>query len=599
MTYDQEELKTLPEKSGVYLMKNEMGKVIYIGKAKVLKTRVRQYFSGHDTRAMIPVLIKQVAKIETIVTFTEKEALLLENNLIKKHKPKYNVLLKDDKTHLSILINKNHKWPMIKLIRSKGSIKEKGLVFGPYTSALSARKTFELIAKVFPLRQCSDRELASRKRPCILHSIGRCAAPCVGKCTKSEYDTLVGLSIDFLRGKSRDVIKQLKHDLKAASDALQYEKAHVIHKTIQQVEETLEENKSIVQFHGKDCDAYNFIRRENYTLIVKLSFRDGRLVGSEHHDFNHVIASEEEILTSFLIQHYASNKPPQEIYLPLKPSDKKIVEEILEAKIVVPSIGDKKALTDLALENAKVIFEQERTNVSSNEDLLLKLQQRLKLSRFPNRIECFDTSSSSAKQFVASLVVFTEGRKDKKRYRLYKIKSEEVKDDTAAMREVLTRRLKRAQKEDDLPDLIIIDGGKGQLSTLRQVITTLDIINVDIAALTKEDSRHDKGLTKERVFIPGQKEPIEFSKHSSLLFFLQKIRDEAHRRAIEFHRKKRSKKAIESQLDNIPGIGDSKKKILLKHFGSIKNIKEADTEEIEGLSGISKKDAANLKSHLN
>ncbi len=579
-------------------MKDALGKILYVGKAKNLRLRVKQYFSGRDSREMIPFLISQINDIETIVTFTEKEALLLENTLIKKHKPKYNVLLKDDKTHLSILINHQHAWPMIKLVRTKDPNKEKGLVFGPYTSALAARKTFELIAKVFPLRQCSDRELNSRKRPCILHSIGRCVAPCVGKCTKKEYDELVNLSIDFLKGKSKEIVQKLKQDLKKASDNLEYEKAQLLHKTITQIEEVLEQKSNVVQFHAKDCDALNFIRKEHYLLIAKLAFREGRLVGSDHHDFNLLLSSDEESLTSFLLQHYQKEKPPAEILLPIDLPDQKTLEDILGTKISCPERGEKKSLVDLALENAKALFEQERHDSASSEEILLKLQELLKLESFPSRIECFDTSNSSGKDFVASHVVFTKGVKDPKQYRLYKIQSEGVRDDTAAMREVLHRRLTRARKEDTLPNLIIVDGGKGQLTQLIEVTKELNIASIDLAALAKEESRHDRGLTQERIYRPYMKEAIEFSRHSSLLFFLQQIRDEAHRRAITFHRKKRKEKSISSILDSVPGIGNTKKQILLKHFGSIKKIAEASQEELISLKGISQKDVQNLKKTL-
>ena len=588
----------LPEKPGVYLMKNITGKVLYIGKAKNLRARVRQYFSGHDMRSMIPILTKQIDAIETIITFTEKEALLLENTLIKKHKPKYNILLKDDKTHLSILINTQHKWPMIKMIRTKESSKEKGVLFGPYTSALAARKTFELISKVFPLRQCSDRELASRKRPCILHSMGKCLAPCIGKCTKQEYDELVALSIEFLQGKSKEILQTLQKDLKKASNLLEYEKAHTILKTIHQIEETLQQKSTVIQFDAKDCDALNFIRKESYILLVKLAFRKGRLIASEHYDFNHLLSSNEETLSSFLLQHYQNTSPPLEILLPIEILDKPLIEESIKATLLTPERGEKKALVDLALENAKALFEQERHDVNSNEEILLHLQEVLKLHHFPSRIECFDTSSSSGKEFVASLVVFINGVKDPKQYRLYKIKSPDVKDDTAAMREVLYRRLRSARSEQTLPDLIIVDGGKGQLTQLMEVTRQLEIASIDLAALTKEASRHDKGLTKERIFRPHCKEPIEFSRHSSLIFFLQQIRDEAHRRALSYYRKTRQKRTTESILDTIPGIGPVKKKALLNSFGSIKKITEATPEELLNTPGISKKDIENLKNSL-
>lgn len=600
MTFDPSELAYYPEKCGVYLMKNSQGHILYVGKAKSLRARLRQYFVlGQDSRPMVPYLTSQIYTIETIVTFTEKEALLLENTLIKQHKPKYNILLKDDKTHLSLVINNDHPWPRIQLVRTKGPLQTKGEVFGPYTSALAARKTFDIIAKVFPLRQCSDHELSSRKRPCILHSIGRCIAPCVGKCTKKEYDETVQMAIDFLKGKSKELLIKLQQERDAASELLDFERAHTLHQTICQIEETLASSSNVVQFRAKDCDAFSYIKKETFILVVKLSFRKGRLIGSEHFDFTLHLANEEETLTTFLLQHYQKAEKPKEVLLPSPLADASILEELLQLKLHAPRRGEKKALVDLAFENAKTLFEQEQATVDTSAEILLKLQEKLQLTRFPARIECFDTSCSSGKEFVASLVVFLNGKKSPKHYRLYKIRRPDVRDDTAAMHEVLYRRLERGRKEEDLPDLIIVDGGKGQLTQLKSVIKELNIATIDLAALAKEQARHDRGLSKERIFRPHLKEPIEFSRHSSLLFFLQKIRDEAHRRAITFHRKRRAKQSTQSLLDTIPGIGPKKAQLLLKHFGSLKRLSQAPLEEITQLKGISEQDAKNIKEGLN
>jgi excinuclease ABC subunit C len=588
-------LENLPKKPGVYLMKDAAGKILYIGKAKVIKERIKQYFTFQDTRAMIPFLLNQLHEIEHIVTFSEKEALILENTLIKKHKPKYNILLKDDKTFISLVINPKENWPRIKLVRYKElQKKEEGLYFGPYTSALNARATFETMTKIFPLRQCSDRELSTRKRPCLLYSIKRCLAPCVNKCTKSDYENSVKEAISFLKGKSQTVLSELKRKMEIASEALEFEKAGSILRTIKQIESTLSSEKSSVKLNIHDLDAINFIRKGHYTLLVKLIFRNGSLISSEHYDFSLTFEDDDEMLSTFLMQHYASEKPPKEILLPIPILDEKILSDILESKITTPERGDKKNIIDLAFENAKSIFEQEKMSSSSKEELLIELKETLQLSRLPLRIECFDTSHISGSDAVASMAVFTNGIRDKHKSRIYKIKKTKSADDYSSLRETITRRLSRALEEDDLPDLIIVDGGKGQLSTCLEVFKNLNIASVDLISLAKEDSRHDKGLTKERIFTPTLKEPISLNPHSSLHFFLQTIRDEAHRRAINFHRKKRQERTKLSLLDNIQGIGPLKKKRLLKEFGSVKRILNATEEELLKIQSINKKDVIAL-----
>lgn len=599
MSFDLNQLTSLPKKPGVYLMKNSKKEVLYVGKAKILRDRVKQYFkNSSDTRAMIPILIEQIDSIESIVTFTEKEALILENTLIKKYKPKYNILLKDDKSFISLMINHKHKWPMLKLVRHKNALKKDVLYFGPYTSALAARQTYDIITKIFPLRQCSDRELTSRSRPCLLYSIKRCIAPCVNKCTKSQYDQTVKNAIDFLKGKNKSVIANLKTQMEKASDLLEFEKAGAILKTISQIKEITAKPKKSVQVKIKECDAYHFYKKDHFTVLGKLMFRNTKLIAFEHFEFSLTAQTDSEMLTSFLLQHYQEQTSPKEILLPIHLIDQSLVEEILKAKLFIPQKGEKKNLIDLAYENAKTIFEQEQNKLSSDEDLLMELEEVCKLNHLPSRIECFDTSNLTGGDNVASMVTFTDGLKDTKRYRLYKIKDETHKDDYSALEEILTRRLERAKKEDDLPNLIIVDGGKGQLSIAIKILYRLDIASIDVIAITKEDALHTKGLTKERIFIPGRTKPIELDSHSPLLFFLQTIRDEAHRKAITFHRKSRSARTIKSALDDIPGIGPIKKQALLKTFGSIKRIKEASKDEILSVNGISKKDYNQLQIFL-
>jgi excinuclease ABC subunit C len=581
-------------------MKNEEGAVIYVGKAKNLKNRIKQYFiPGRDGRPMVPFLALQVASIDTIVVPTEKEALILENTLIKRHLPKFNALLKDDKTFISLMINNKHPWPMIRLIRYKGKPKDDGLYFGPYTTAYAARQTFELLTRLFPLRQCSDEELKRRRRPCLLYSIKRCIAPCVGKCTQEEYQSFLQGAIKFLKGQDKEILKTLKKEMQEASDQLEFEKAAALLSTIRQIENVLQHGNLSVKAE-KNCDAFALYRSFDEVMLVQLIFREGNLIGSEHYTFNQVAENDEELLSSFLLQHYKElHNLPEEILLPTSLSDADLLEEILNVKIITPHIGKKRSLVDLALHNAKILYTQEKHHEDLKEKILLDLAETCKLNRFPKRIECFDTSNISGSDPVASMVAFTSGEQDKKRMRLFKIKDIAVSDDYGALRQALSRHLMRAKEAEDLPDLIIVDGGKGQLNVALDVFKELDIASVDVISLAKEEGRHDKGMTLERIFLSHNPTPIHLDAKSPLLFFLQKIRDEAHRTAITFHRKRRQKRIVKTSLDDIPGIGSVKRNRLLRHFSSLKKLSEASDEEILSVKGITKKDLASIKDFFN
>ncbi|MEC7839020.1 MAG: excinuclease ABC subunit UvrC [Chlamydiota bacterium] len=606
MLFDVNKLKLLPQKTGVYIMKSRKGIVLYVGKAKNLRQRVRQYFSeGRDNREMIPLLVSQVADIETIIVGSEKEAFLLENTLIKKYKPKYNVLLKDDKTYIALKINHKHKWPMLQIARYRGQPKPGALYFGPYTSAGAARMTLDLLNRIFPLRQCSDQELKRRSRPCILHGMKRCIAPCVNLCSKEEYDDHVSRTIKFLKGKDKEVLKELYAAMQKYSDALEFERAHDIYMTIKQIEKTIEK-QHVDNPLGIDTDAFGLYRQADEVTVSQLIFRGGKLVGSRNFQFNNVAQDNEDVLSSFVLQHYEKRgELPCEVLLPEKCGSKQQIEEILsedrprKLRILVPVRGEKVAMVKLANENAKGAFDQGKDKQAIRERTLMEMQEKFKLTKYPRRIECFDNSNISGEEPVSSMVVFSDGEKDSKRYRKYKIKAGAgVPDDYAAMYEVLSRRYKRAKEENDLPDLIVVDGGKGQLNVALRVLEELNIITVNVIGVAKEQGRHDRGLTSEQVFLPNVKDPIILRKNSQVLFLLQQIRDEAHRVAITFHRKRRQKKVLKSVLDDIPGIGPNKKKALLKHFGSIKNIKKASLEELEQAPGISKGNAATIKQLL-
>lgn len=580
------DLDSLPKEPGVYLMKDEMGKILYIGKAKQLRQRVKQYFvPGRDGRMMVPFLTCQIKDIETIVTFSEKEALLLENNLIKQHQPKYNVLLKDDKTFISLTINHKHQWPMIKVVRYRGKPKGNALHFGPYTSAFAARQTLDLMTRIFKLRQCGDRELTSRTRPCLLYSIKRCLAPCVSKCTKEEYDQEVKKAIDFLKGNDREVINQLKKERDEASENLKYERAGGLHKTIEQIEHVTRSRQSIVRSKGKDCDIFALYHEGTRHVIAKLMYREGCLIGADHFKFIELASTDEEIWESFLLQHYQEKGPP-EVLLPIQLKQQKALEDILSLSLHSPKKGEKYHLLKLAEKNAKALF----TDQQSKEELLLDLQETCDLSHCPVRIECFDTSNISGTDLVACMVGFTDGKRDKEKTRLFKIKGVEKPDDYGAMREVLTRHYTKAKEKDELPDLTLIDGGKGQLNIALEVFKELEIASVDVISLAKEEGRHDKGLNFEKIFVPHKNDPLFLSPRSPTLFILQQIRDEAHRVAISYHRKRGSKRLIQTELDEIPGIGPKKRTLLLKTFGSVKQVKEATKEALKKVNGLNSRD---------
>ncbi|MCK4934209.1 MAG: excinuclease ABC subunit UvrC [Simkaniaceae bacterium] len=598
----QDHIKTLPKEPGVYLMKNQKGTILYIGKAKNLLLRVKQYFSKHsDGRLMVPYLTAQVTKIDTIITLSEKEALLLENTLIKKHQPKYNVLLKDDKTFVSLMINHKHDWPMIRIVRIKGRPKQNALYFGPYINAYAAKQTLELMSRIFPLRQCGDFELRSRVRPCLLYDIKKCIAPCTKKCSKDTYKEIVNKAIKFLRGQDTQVIAALKMEMEAASLNLEFERANSILQTIQQIEQITKDRGGITHSKTKDSDALFLQRSGDEALIMVLFFREGKLVGADHTFLPQVAGTDEEIFETFILQNYQfPEKIPKELLVPIELEGKNDLVELLYEKfhkkvqIITPKKGEKFELIKMAEKNAQSLLTQEKQKQFQKESILLDLQESLHLTRCPVRIECFDTSSISGSDLVAAMITYIDGKKESKYTRYFIIKNANSGDDYGALQEVLTRHYTKAKEKGELPDCTIIDGGKGQLGVAMNVFKSLDIATVDLMSFVKEQGRHDKGLTKERVYIPHKKEAISFSPYSPSLHFLQRVRDDTHNSAILFHKKRRNKRVIKSALSSIPGIGPIKQKRLLTHFGSVKQLMQASPEEILKVPGITKKDAMAL-----
>ncbi len=556
MTFDPSTLLFYPILPGVYLMKNAEGRVLYVGKAKNLRARLKQYYTHPpDERKMVPYLTSQIETIDTIVTLTEKDALLLENTLIKKHRPKYNILLKDDKTYISLALTR-HEWPRLKLVRCKGKPpKELGALFGPYTNAGSARQMVDRALSLYPLRQCSDAELNNRERPCLLYDIKRCLAPCVKKVSQETYRDLVDGISRFLRGQNKEVLRDLKDKMATAAQELRFEDAERYFRESKQLEASLEK-QHVENIPGKDCDVLGLHSQEDGTLIVRLLFREGKMTGSEHFSFHEIASSETEIFESFLVQHYTKDNCPEEILLPRALPDMALLEEVLSERVckkvllIGPEQGKKSALVAMAAQNAKSLSLREQESKSLREKTLLALQDALKLTRFPKRIECFDISHLAGSDPMASLACFIDGEKAPSKKRLFKIKGAAQGDDYGAMKEVLERHFAKQKETADFCDLLIVDGGKGHLRLAMEVFEQLGIASIDVIALTKEGARHDKGLTQEKIFIPHQKEPIMIPSRSPLLFLLQRIRDEAHRTAIGAHRKSRGKRIFKKPLQN-------------------------------------------------
>ncbi len=602
MPFDPKSLSSFPTSPGVYLMKDKEGRVIYVGKAIHLRNRLRNYFARTaDHPPRISLLVSQIEEIDAIVVDSEKEALILENNLIKQHQPKYNALLKDDKTYCSLAINITHLWPMIRLVRYKGKPPPKHLYFGPFVKGFAAKQTLELVRRLFPLRQCSDSELVSRKRPCILYDLKRCIAPCVAKCTKEEYDHILHQAIRFLQGHDTSILVELKKEREEATEKLEFEKAAEIHATIEAIEETLEKQK-VQQAGLEDLDAIGLYRFEEGAILCELNFREGKLLSSSDYLFLHNAQEDNELLTSFLLQYYIDREDaPATILLshPLEEAD--TVEELLsenknrKIKISHPQRGDKKALVEMAVANAKARLQREQISKKPAEQLLLDLEETLHLLNYPNRIDCFDNSNISGSEPVSAMVVFVQGEKEKKHYRKFKIEKTTGSDDYAALAEVLTRRYRKAKEEDNLPDLILIDGGKGHLQVALKTLHDNDISTVDVVSISKEGSKHSKGLAAEKIFLSHQNEPLLLKPHSPMLLFLQRIRDEAHRFALSFQKSRRQKKTFSSAFHGLPGIGPVKRERLLRRFGSLKRILSASPEEWGSVQGINKRDIETLQ----
>ncbi len=508
-------------------MKDGKGSIIYIGKAKNLKHRIKQYFSpSREKRSMLPFLIEEIEKIETIVTLNEEEALLLENNLIKQHQPQFNALLKDDKNFISILIDMNEEWPRLQLSRSRGN-KEGLLLFGPYTQSRSARRAISL----FPLRQCSNEELKRRRKPCILYGMKQCLAPCAGKCSKEEYQSIVEKTIQFFKGNNRTLIKQLNQEIKQAAASLEFEKAATLLATLENLQH-LTPKEGVVASHQKNnCDLFLLHRHHSKEILYQLFFRHGNLIGSAQQFFPKSASSDEELYSSLLLQYYRNrHQTPEEILTPIPLPDRKNLEKILSIPIHTPQRGNKKKMISMAEKNIEAIIEEEKKR--SSPELLVELQKQLNLNHLPKKIECIDISHHRGSHCVAAITSFIDG--NQRRSHLFPLPHISSGDDYAALEAALRLRLKRPSP---LPNLLIIDGGRGQLNRIATLLNELKISTIDLIAIAKEEGNHGHHLTQEKIFLTQESSPILLPYDCPILFFLQNIRDKTDQKAAYSHRK--------------------------------------------------------------
>ncbi len=581
----EQKIESLPTNPGVYLFKDRKGAILYVGKAGNLRHRVHSYFQrDRDKDAKTLALLEKVEDFETIVTDTEKEALILEDNLIKEHHPRYNIKLRDDKRYPCLKLSMEEDFPTLKIVRRIE--KDNSLYFGPYPSATSLKETLKLIRRLFPIRTCRDTKFSNRVRPCINYEIGRCSGPCCGEIDSTQYKEVIHQVRMFLEGRDKDLLGDLKRKMEKEAEELHFEAAARIRDQIKHIEHVIEKQK-IVSRDFLDQDVIGIYRHEHTVVIHPLFVRGGRLLGGRGFTFPGTALPDGEVLSSFIRQYYHEGKfIPEQILIPKPIPERNFEEQRLtglkgkKVSLLVPGKGGKKKLLRLAVENAerhhltKAEFEEDRKK------LLDALKEQLHLTKIPQKIEAFDISNLQGAQAVGSMVVFEDGRPNRDRYRHFKIKTVEGIDDYGMMYEVLLRRLKKAVEEKDLSDLILLDGGRGHLNVAREVFKELGIKEVDLISLAKERRRGRFKISDEKVFHPQYKEPIVLGRQSPLLRFLDQIRDEAHRFAITYHKKVRKREALRSVLEEIPGIGKSRQRELLKYFGNVENMKDASPEEM-------------------
>ena len=602
------DLANIPSASGVYLMYGAGGRVLYVGKACNLRTRLRNYVRGADSRTHIHFLLRKVTRVETIVTDTEKEALILENTLIKKHKPRYNINLRDDKTYVSLRLDMQEPFPALRIVRR---VRNDGAVyFGPYASAADLRATLKQLYRVFPLRHHRWQQCRSSDRPCLYYQIGQCSAPCHGHISDEDYALLVQQVSDFLRGRYGQVLTVLAARMEQAAQAMRYEEAAALRDQIRAIEHTLEKQK-MVSSDGGDIDVIGIDRDGGTVEVCILFVRGGRVQETRAYSLRWSL-DEAALLAGFLQQYYGrGNIIPPLIIMPVLPDGHQLVQQWLSERrgrkvtLTVPQRGERLQLVRLAGRNAAQRRRERGAQQEERDAVLEDIRRTLGLRRLPRRMECFDISHIQGSCAVGSMVVASDGVEDKGAYRHYRINGVSDGDDYAALRQVLQRRLRRGLEENNLPDMLLVDGGKGQLAIIETVLAELHLAErIDLVSIAKSRVRANVRSraverSEERFFRPGRKNPVVLRRGSAALFMLERLRDEAHRFAITYHRKLRAKASLRSELDRIPGIGPARRKLLLKYFGSVKKIRACTREQLHAVPGLPGKCAEEIYRHFN
>jgi excinuclease ABC subunit C len=619
----RQRISVIPTKPGVYLFKDSTGQLLYVGKAANLRNRLRTYFlKSSNPQPKIERMLQVASDFDYMVTNSESDALILENTLIKRHHPRSNTRLKDDKTYPYIKIDLSEPFPLVSFTRNFQD--DNARYFGPYANAGSVRKTVNLLNKLFPFRSCTKQITGTDSRPCLEYFIHRCVAPCVGYVNQQEYRQVIDQVLLFLEGHTETVTKQLQIEMKSASSKLEFEKAAQVRDQIQAIK-SVSEKQIVVSSKKFDIDVIGMVEDKDEAWIEVFFIRQGKLVGRDQFTMIETLGEKSErVLSDFIKQFYGRTSfIPPILLLQFPLPETQLIQKYLEerrggpTKILAPSKGSRRNLVKMAVENAiqgLEAFKARRSSAQSTDNsAMMEIQEALNLPRMPQRIECYDISNIQGSNSVGSMVVFQSGRPDPKHYRRFKIQTIDSVDDYGMMREVLRRRFTRLSKSlthsperevlsnnqtevtslswEEVPDLVLIDGGKGHLTAGHQVFLELGIStnSIPLASLAKEN---------EELFTPEMREPVILPRNAQGLFLLQRIRDEAHRFAITYHRQIRSKSALKSELDSVPGLGPKRKKILLAHFGTIARISQSSVNEIASLPGIPQSLARKLKELL-
>jgi excinuclease ABC subunit C len=591
-------MPNIPKGSGVYLFKDVNGKVLYVGKAVNLKNRLLSYLKTperHDPKTAL--MLKKMARVDVILTPTGREALILERNLIKEHRPRYNVMLRDDKNYLCLRLDLKESFPALRFVRRFNP--DGALYFGPYASAGMARETLKVMKQAFGVRTCKERRLSLRSRPCLEYQLAHCLGPCAGCVSDAAYHQAVQEAVLFLKGTGKGLLKRLKVQMEQAAADLDFERAAVLRDRITAITHTLQ-RQDMARPNFKDQDVLGLAEDKGRAAVVVLVVRAGLVTGSREYFFTE-LPLDGDLLGAFLRQYYAEGRPlPEELILPVKVPDHQLLEALFsddkgsKVRLLVAPSGEKARLLAMAADNAKDALRR-RTTPPEPGAALIDLQNRLHLPQPPTRLECLDISTLQGEQPVGALVAFTDGVPDKSRYRRFKIKEVTGQDDYAMLREVVGRHYGREGQV--LPDLLVVDGGRGQLNVVTQTLKEMGLAKIPVVGLAKSTEQDDRPV-RDRLFLPGRKNPMFPSANAPGWLLLLRLRDETHRFAITYHRQRARKEMLASALDEVPGIGPVRKRRLLDHFPNLEAIKTASAEELAALPGFNQKLAENLKERL-